>query len=180
MALALAEGNTTSDSTNCLSAMDSYQGDTCTSFEYKKHSKRRRNKHAISNMDKHHRIAKYLGHERRKMNSRGEQTQILTCSKKDSSSQTDLKIPHCVSSLLSKSNAAAATDIEQKILEIFEEQDLLQNASDNDLLKDENVSKAYSDDSLSKNTNLDVGAEKMDEPKADKYDFEMDDTRLSG
>lgn len=163
MALAMAEGNTTSDSTNCLSALDSYQGDTCTSFEYKRHTKRRRNKHSIVNLDRSNRIAKYLGHEKRKQTSKNqdEQAQMLTA-KKDSSSQTDLKIPHCVSSLLSK-NGDSKADIEKKIMEIFEEQDMLQNMSDNDLLK------GYSDDSLMR----EMKNEKTDDMKTDPYDFEV-------
>lgn len=157
MALAMAEGNTTSDSTNCLSALDSYQGDTCTSFEYKKHTKRRRNKHSVTNSDKSNRIAKYLRHEKCKaMNNQDERTQMLT-SKKDSSSQTDLKIPHCVSSLLCK-NSDSKIDIDKKILEIFEEQDVLQNMSDNEFLK------GFSDDSLMKKV--------KDEKKNNRYDLE--------
>lgn len=173
IALAMAEGNTT-DSTNCLSALDSYQGDTCTSFEYKKHSKRKRNKHSISNLDKHNRIAKYLGHEKRKMNAKNqdEQRHMLTYTKKDSSSQTDLKIPHYVSSLLMKS-ADTKVDIEQKIMEIFEEQDLLQNVSDNDILKEENLTKEY-DSFLLTHANPIDGSEKMDEPKTERYNFESD------
>lgn len=159
MALAMAEGNTTSESTNCLSAMDSYQGDSCTSFEYKKHSKRRRPKHSISNLDKNNRIAKYLGHEKWKAAAK-DRTQMLTA-KKDSSSQTDLKLPHCVTSLLKEN----VTDIEKKIYEIFEEQELLQNMSDSDLMK-----KSYSNDSLSRD--MDVKAEKGDNMKRDPYELD--------
>lgn len=180
MALAMAEGNTTSESTNCLSAMDSYQGDTCTSFEYKKHSKRRRHQQQHkqpSSVDKHNRIAKYLGNasaERRKANvqSQDEETQVFTCSKKDSSSQTDLKIPHCVTSLLSKKEASAA-NIEQKIMQIFEEQDSLQNASDSDMLKEDNLLKGYSEESLL--DEVDFETEKTDMPKEMQYNFKTVD-----
>lgn len=173
MALATAEGNTTSDSTNCLSAMDSYQGDTCTSFEYKKHSKRRRNKHSISNLDKNNRIVKYLGHDRKSNVKSDEITQMLKSSKKDSSSQTDLKIPHCVSSLLSK-NADKAIDIEQKIMEIFEEQELLHSMTNDEMMKEENLIKGYSDDSLLRDIDL-KGSEMSTDYKSKQYDFEMSD-----
>lgn len=176
MALAMAEGNTTSDSTNCLSAMDSYQGDTCTSFEYKKHSKRRRHqqqkphhKHSSSNVDKHSRVAKYLGAapEKRRVQSQDEETQVLTCSKKDSSSQTDLKIPHCVTSLLSQKEASAA--IEQTIRKIIEEQEI----QDDDLTREGSMLLGYSEESLL--DPIDFEEEKADEPKETQYNFETVD-----
>lgn len=190
MALAMAEGNTTSDSTNCLSAMDSYQGDTCTSFEYKKHSKRRRHHHQqqpqlhhhyhqkhSSNIDQHNRITKYLGgasSEKGKANvqSQDEETQVLTYSKKDSSSQTDLKIPHCVTSLLSK-NESTTANFDQKIMEIFEDQDLLHNISDSDFLKEDNMLKGFSEESLL--DEVDFKTEKTDEPKEMLYNFKTAD-----
>ncbi|XP_065200273.1 adenylate cyclase type 1 [Planococcus citri] len=173
MALATAEGNTTSDSTNCLSALDSYQGDTCTSFEYKKHSKRRRNKHSISNLDKSNRIVKYLGHERKSNVEYDEIKQMLKSSKKDSSSQTDLKIPHCVSSLLRK-NADKAIDIEQKIMEIFEEQELLHSMTNDNIVQDDNLMKGYSDESLLRDIDL-KDSDMSKDYRSKQYDFEMAD-----
>lgn len=124
--LALAAGGDNTLDSMGVQTVESYRGDTCGSFEYQR--VKHRVKRVGGSLEK--RLEVTLKEEKNNKNNESceSSNSAKSSTKKDGSSQTDLKIPVVTEKALSTPGSDNPLDFERQIRKLLEDQNLLRNA----------------------------------------------------